>query len=188
MIKITGSIKTFPRGYLSSKDPLDEEVYDLSQKDLKKGKRQIKGLFGAFLNETFIPYGRNGFFYQIPDGSSLGVKVYYSIARHRARLKSNGPSVLKKYTTCYEAEISPKPISLTDVKLDILIDSRKVKLPCWGLIIEKANYPEAALEKFARGELYDFDCLDKDEHIDYYFYHVFFTGTSVWSYSPASGF
>lgn len=169
MIELTGSIKTFPRGYLPDGVSVDRGIYDLSNAELKKGRRQIKGVLGAVLNDKqFIPYGQNGFFYSLLDKNpELGVKVYYSIQRRKAHHKLIQGRIWRNYVSCYEAGISPEPISVTDVQLDLLVDNRKVKLSCFGLIIQKACYPESALEQLARGQFYDFDCLDKEVYTNH---------------------
>jgi len=171
MIEIKGSIKTFPRACLPAGVSYDNAIYDLSKSELRQGRRQIKGLFGSFLDDKlFVPYGRNGFFYTYIDSktkSELGVKVYYSFDRMRVRSKIHQQDVWNKYASCYEAGISPKPVALTDVKLDLTVNSAKINSKCFGLIIEKAHYPEKSLEQFARGQFYDFDYLDKLEHIDH---------------------
>jgi len=170
MIELSGSIKTFPRGYLADGVSFDKDLYDLSNGELKRGRRQIKGVLGAVLDDDmFIPYGRSGFFYSLPgdDIPKLGVKIYYSLDKLSSRSQGQSKKTWKKYVSCHEAGISPKPVSVTDVNLDLTVNNCKVNTACFGIIIEKVCYPEDALKQFAGGEFYDFECLDKEHHKDH---------------------
>ncbi len=163
-IHIQGSINTLTRHDLPDGTEVDTTIFDLSNRELRLGRRQIKGMFGSFLDEElFVPFGVHGFFYSIPD-SKLGVKVYYSFDRGTARSKSASQKTWNRYKSCYDADLSPKVISMVDVNLDLIVNSKKVQTKCFGILSEKVFCPEDELKKFAQGQVYDFNCLDIIEH------------------------
>jgi len=166
-ISIQGTIQTLKRHDLPQDTELDTTIFDLSKRELRQGRRQIKGLFGSFLNDDlFVPFGVHGFFYSIPD-TNLGVKVYYSIGRNEVKPITSSQPALNRYIACYNAGLSPKAISIVNVDLNLDIKNKKVQTKCFGILSEKVYYPEEELKKFAQGQIYDFNCLDKQEHPDH---------------------
>lgn len=160
MILIKGHIKTFKREEFNG-NCINEFVYDFSFKDLRKGVKKIKGVLRAVLNnEIFIPYGANGFYYKI--SNDIGIKVFYGLANNT----NNEGRVKQEWSRCnkfYSKGFSVKPIKIDKVYLDVILNNKKIKVDTQGIITERVQLPEAMWD-FSIGRLYNFDCLDKNEH------------------------
>jgi len=161
MIKIKGDIKTYDREKFNGSLGENEEVYDFSQRDLRKGVKKIKGVLRAVLNDDlFIPYGVNGFYYKLSEDE--GVKVFYSLVNKIT--KEN--RIKKEWNRCslfYSKGLTVKPIKIEQVSLNIRLNGQKIKMSTKGIVTERLHLP-VAIWDFSIGRVYDFDCLDRDEH------------------------
>lgn len=161
MISIKGNIKTYEREEFNGLLGENESVYDFSQRDLRKGVKKIKGVLRAVLNDDlFIPYGVNGFYYKL--SNTEGIKVFYSLVNKIT--KEN--RIKKEWNRCnqfYSKGLTVKPISIEKVVLNINLDGKKIKVNTKGIVTERVQLPEAMWD-FSIGRVYNFDCLDGDEH------------------------
>ena len=158
MVSINGEIKLYPRIALNNFcDP--NNVYDLSNMDLKKGIKKIKGVRKATINNVFVPFGVNGFYYKL--SNDIGIKVFYSFVN----FKKTSNCVSKEFRNikkCYNLGLSINAIEIKDVELDFNgdIDGHIITK---GIITNHLDVPNV-IDDFAIGKYYDFNCLDEIEH------------------------
>jgi len=161
MIKIKGDIKTYEREEFNGSLGENESVYNFSNRDLRKGIKKIKGVLRAVLNdELFIPYGVNGFYYKI--SKDIGIKVFYSLVNKLT--KEN--RIKREWERCnqfYAEGLTVRPIKIEKVFLDVILNGKRIKINTKGIVTERVQLPEAMWD-FSVGRVYDFDCLDRDEH------------------------
>jgi hypothetical protein len=161
MIEIRGNIITYKRIVPTKEVSIDENIYDFSRKDLKKGVKKIKGVLRAVLNDQiFLPFGANGFYYQLSEDT--GIKVFYSLGR----MNDNSDLIEYEWNRCdlfYKIGFSVKPINIEKVKLNITINRKMINHETKGIITQRVHFPNAMWD-FSLGQPYDFSCLNKDEH------------------------
>jgi len=159
MILISGKLKLHPRVAMDDFKDLDG-IYSLSNGDLRKGVKKIKGVMKATLDGVYIPYGVSGFYYGLSE--DVGIKVFYSL-----RLFKNMANRIKcEYTNIrkyYKWGFSVEPLGIENVHLNISINKKKINIKVKGIKTRRVNVPPA-IQDFSVGKYYDFDCLDSKEH------------------------
>ena len=147
-MKIEGTVKKIERAMIPP--PMDG-VHCLGKDGTIKGSRSL------YINDTFVPHGQVGFYWQKGD---IGYKVYWSFAHKYASKKRAVHKTFRFMKKLSKKGLCPKVYKIKYIKL--VLDGKKHH--AYAIKMDHVCYPKEAWVKFANGYPYDWNCLDQVEH------------------------
>lgn len=117
--------------------------------------------------KRFVPYGETCFYWYTR--GSLGIKIFYSFSwgkRKRCEgLKDRNyiTRIRKKIKYYSKLGLAPTPKIIDGVKIELEFDKQKIHKVAPALYMEHVHW-SPAWENYCKGELYDWDSVDHEDH------------------------